>query len=187
MSFFSVYSHKGFKQFLEDQEKQARHLFHENAHEWLALRLGGELRYRSINSGAQSKVVIEGLKTKENHIQVAVVGMLGEAKGLKNDWNPDCKIDEENRLEAFGGLLYRIVQHWPSDPESDYGIEPDVPMACPMASTEWGGLSVADMASSIARGLSEQLLIFGLKRVARVLNDEESWADFLAYNEAHHK
>lgn len=118
MPFSGQYSLRGFKQFLQADEHRARHLFHENAHEWMALRLGATPDDRSINFGGQSRVTISGLGTKENHIQVAVVGMLGEAKGLKNDWNPDCKLDDGDRLESFGKLLYSIVRHWPSDLDS---------------------------------------------------------------------
>lgn len=187
MPFFSTYSLRGFKQFLEDQERRARHLYHENTHEWVGLKLGGKLEHRSINFGGQSKVIIRGLKSKENHIQVAVAGMLGEAKGLKNEWDAACKIDLGGRIDAFGKLLYETVRHWPSDPNSPYGIEPDVPMSCPMASTEWGGLSVADMASSIAFGLTEELLIYGLKEVGKLLNDDKAWEEFKAYNDARQK
>ena len=113
--------------------------------------------------------------------------MLGEAKGLKKESDVACKIDLGGRMEAFGKLLYETVRHWPSDPNSSYGIEPEVPMSCPMASTEWGGLSVADMASSIAVGLTEELLIFGLKEVGKLLNDDKACEDFKAYNAAHQK
>jgi hypothetical protein len=185
MPFYSTYALRGFKQFLQAQENEARHLFHENAHEWIALKRGGTLEKRSINFGGQSKVTIRGLKTKENHIQVAFAGMLGEAKGLKNDWNPGCKIDVGDRIEEFGKLLFKTIRHWPSDPDSNDGIDPDVPMECPMSSTEWGGLSVADLASSIALGLTEDLLLFGLTEVSRLFNNDKEWADFTAYNKAH--
>jgi hypothetical protein len=187
MPFFSSYSLKGFKQFVHDQEHAARHLFHENAHEWMALRLGGKLEHRSINFGGESKVRIRGLKTWENHIQVAVVGMLGEAKGLKNQYDPDCELELSKRMEAFGKLLFKTVEHWPSDPTSTFGIEPDVPMSCPMPSTEWGGLSVADLASSIALGLTEDRLLFGIIEAGKRFNNGDEWADFNAYNDAHQK
>lgn len=187
MPFQSRYLLRNFKQFLEDEERQLRHLFHENAHEWVGLSLGGEKVSRDIQFHGESKVVIQGLKSPENYIQVALAGMLGEAKGIKNEMDPDCKFDLGARFKAFAHELYETVRHWPSDPNSSYGIEPEVPMTCPRASTEWGGLSVADLARPIAFGLTEDRLYEGLFAVAQRMNTDEEWDEFLTYHNKNNK
>jgi len=183
MPFRDNYSLKGFKQFVAEQEHRARHLFHENAHEWIALRLGAKKVSRTIGFGGTSKVELEGIGSVENHYKVAVAGLLGEAKGIKSQLSPECLIDIERRMAGFAHVLFEVTKHWPSDPNSEFGIEPDVPMTCPMASTEWGGLSVADLARPIAHGLTEKGLHDGLIAVATSMNDPDTWANFLRYYE----
>ncbi len=187
MPFHSRYFLSGFKDFVAKEEHEARHLFHENAHEWVGLRLGGEKVEREIQFGGVSRVLIRGLETPENYFQVAVAGILGEAKGIKNQISPECEIDTEDRLARFAKLLFETVQHWPTDPNRDYFIDPDVPMTCPMASTEWGRLTVADLAAPIAFGMAEKRLSDAIVAVAKLFNDDALWGEFLAYNEEHQK
>ena len=181
MPFRDNYRLRGFKQFVADQECRARHLYHENAHEWVALRLGAKKVSRTINFGGTSRVELQGIGAIERHYMVSVSGMLGEAKGIKNELSPECLIDTDGRMVGFAHQLFEVTKHWPSDPDSEFGIEPDVPMSCPMLSTEWGGLSVADLARPVAHGLTEKRLYDGLIAVANWMNDPDAWADFLRY------
>jgi hypothetical protein len=50
-----LYSLKGFKQFVAEQERRARHLFHENAREWVALRLGAKKVSRTLSFGGTNR------------------------------------------------------------------------------------------------------------------------------------
>lgn len=183
MPFRDNYGLNGFKQFVSEQEHRARHLFHENAHEWVALRLGAKMVSRTIKFGGTSKVELQRIGSVENHYMVAVAGLLGEAEGIKNAVSPECLIDIERRMARFAHELFEVTKYWPSDPNSEFDIEPDVRMTCPMASTEWGGLSVADPARPIADGLTEKGLHDGVIAVAKWMNDSDTWAGFLRYCE----
>jgi hypothetical protein len=165
------------RDFLHAEEELERHLLHQVGHVWLAESFGATLTALKFDHGGTSKVTLNGRLTSEQQYQVAVAGMLAEAKGIVAGSRREPQLDVD-RMAILAQRILAEVSARPSGPGPCFLVE--IPLTTRIPSRETAGCSVGDFNELCQQGLEQTQLLRSLRHVAAIFNVPKQWAEYLS-------
>jgi hypothetical protein len=161
-----------FKHFLNADERRLRTVFHEAGHDFIARSRNATVTEVEINSSGESWVNVADVGGLANSCDIAVAGLLAEARGVA--LSPIGTLKSRLNTERMADLADAILQSLHAPP-ADGRFRVLVPFLPGGRSAEEAEASVADFAYATEQKMQRADLVSSLTRVANDLNDDGNW------------
>jgi hypothetical protein len=177
MSFYYQSKYITFKSFLSSEEEGERHLLHAIGQRWVAERFNATIGEVVLNPEGETVVEISGIGSLADHYRLGVAGVLAEAKGIVNRFNPDSELNTNPAMmKQLATAIVDGVKAHARNPH--HGFTVDVPFTPAIPSRESAAFSVSALTHPIQKGLSVDQVYEALIEIATIFNDPLEWADF---------
>lgn len=177
MSFYYQSKYLTFKSFLSAEEEGERLLLHAIGQKWVAERFNASVGEIELNPQGESVVDVSGIGSLGDHYRLGVAGVLAEAKGIVNRFNPDSELNTDPVLmKELAVAIVNGVKAHAANPH--HGFTVDVPFTPAIPSRESAAFSVSELAHPIQAGLSVDQVCEALIEISTIFNDPLEWADF---------
>lgn len=161
-----------FKHFLNADERRLRTVFHEAGHDFIARSRNATVTEVEINSSGESWVNVDNVGGLANGCDIAVAGLLAEARGVA--LSPIGGLKNHLNTERMADLADAILESLHTPP-ADGRFRVLVPFLPGGRSAEEAEATVADFGYATERKMQKSDLISSLTRVANDLNDDDKW------------